>query len=309
VGLGGRERLGDCGPGRLVLHEIGEDGRVLVSRKSLRMEVRARGAGDTRERDVSWFELPFLADLTPDGRGVVFGESGETGGPGYGIFLRTGGAPPVRLGEGRPLTLSPDGKWMASLPLSAPFHVVLIPTGAGEPRTVREDQLQDIYELGWLPDSRGIVLAARVRGEAQRLFVQPLDGPPRAVTPERVSARRVVVSPDGRWVVGVPPAAAPALFPLTGGAPRPIPGAEVDDQPLQWSADGKTLFVQRGRMPMQVYSIDLASGRRQLWRELAPEDPAGVPALTRICLTPDAKSYAFGYLRTLSELYLVDGLR
>jgi hypothetical protein len=60
---------------------------------------------------------------------------------------------------------------------------------------------------------------------------------------------------------------------------------------------------------MQVFSIDLASGRRELWRELAPEDKAGVPALSRICLTRDAKSYAFGYLRTLSELYLVDGLR
>jgi hypothetical protein len=274
------------------------------------MEVRARAAGESFERDASWFDLPFLADLTADGRGVVFGESGETGGPGYGIFMRTGGAAPVRLGDGRPLTLSPDGRWMASLPLGPPFHVVLIPTGAGESRTIREDQLQDIFELGWLPDSRGVVLAARVKGESPRLFVQPVDGgPPRPLTPERVSARRVVVSPDGQWVVAVPGGAAPMLYPLAGGAPRPVAGAENEDQPLQWSADGRTLYVQRGRVPMQVYSIDLASGRRQLWRELAPEDRAGVPALTRICLTPDAKSYAFGYLRTLSELYVVDGLR
>jgi len=310
VGLDGRERLVYRGPGRLVLHDIGADGRALVSRKSLRMEVRARAAGDRQEHDVSWFDLPFLADLTADGRGVVFGESGETGGPGYGIFMRTGEAPPVRLGEGRPLTLSPDGRWMASIPLAPPFHVVLIPTGAGQARTINQDALQDLYELGWLPDSRGVVLAARLKGQGTRLFAQPVDGGPlRPLTPEGVNARRIVVSADGQWVVGVPMGGLPQLYPLAGGEPRPIPGAEAEDQPLQWSADGRTLYVQRGRVPMQIHAIDLASGRRELWRELAPEDRAGVPALTRICLTRDAKSYAFGYLRTLSELYLVDGLR
>ena len=311
VTLGGRERLVYRGPGRLVLHDIGEDGRTLLSRKNVRMEVRARAAGESQDRDLSWFDLPLLADLTPDGKTVVFGESGEAGGPGYGIFVRRGGAPPVRLGEGRPLTLSPDGKWMASLPLAPPFHIVLIPTGAGEPRTIREDALQDVYEMGWLPDSSAVVLAARHRGQPQRLFVQPAQGggPPRPVTPERVTARRVVVSPDGQWVVAVPPGGPPALYPLGSGAPRQIAGAELEDQPLQWSDDGRTLFVQRGKVPMQVYSIDLASGARRLWRELAPADPAGVPALSRICLTRDAKSYAFGYARALSELYLVDGLR
>ncbi len=310
VDLDGRERLVYRGPGRLVLHDIGDDGRTLLSRKSLRMEVRGRRAGDGEERDLSWFDLPFLADITADGKAVVFGESGEAGGPGYGIFLRSNGAPPVRLGEGRPLTLSPDGKWMASLPLAPPFHVVLIPTGAGESRTIREDRLQDVYELGWLPDARSVVLAARYMDQPQRLFVQPVDGgPPRPVTPDHVTARRVVLSPDGKWVVAVPPGAPPALYPLAGGDPRPIAGAEIDDQPLQWSDDGRTLFVQRGRVPMQVYSIDLPGGQRRLWRELAPDDRAGVPALSRICLTRDAKSYAFGYARALSELYLVDGLR
>ncbi|HET8644221.1 MAG TPA: hypothetical protein VFO85_01955, partial [Vicinamibacteria bacterium] len=310
VDLQGRERLVYRSPGRLVLHDIGPDGRALVSRKSVRMEVRARAAGEAREAELSWFDLPFLTDITADGRGVVFGESGDAGGPGYAIFMRTGGGPPVRLGEGRPLTLSPDGRWLASLPLAAPFHLTLIPTGAGQPRTVRQDALETIYELGWLPDGSGLVLAARLPRRPQRLFLQPVaGGDPRPITPERVSARQVVLSPDGRWVVAVPPEAAPALFPLAGGAPRPISGAQPQDQPLQWSADGRTLFLQRGRVPMQVYAVDLATGARTLWRELAPEDRAGVTGLTRICLTRDGASYAFGYARALSELYLVEGLK
>jgi eukaryotic-like serine/threonine-protein kinase len=310
VGLDGRERLVHRAPGRLVLHDLGPDGRALLSRNSLRMEVRARLAGETKETDLSWFDLPFLTDITADGRGIVFGESGDAGGPGYSIFVRTGTAPPVRLGSGRPLTLSPDGKWLASLPVTPPFDVVLIPTGAGETRTIREGRLQNIYEAGWLPDGSGLVLAARHPERPQRLFVQPLaGGEPRPVTPEAVSAGQIVVSPDGGWVVGVPRGQAPALYPLAGGEPRPITGAEVDDRPLQWSADGKTLFLQRGRVPMQVYAVDLATGARRLWRELAPEDRAGVLYLSRICLTRDAGSYAFGNARALSELYLVSGLR
>jgi hypothetical protein len=274
------------------------------------MEVRARAAGEAQERDASWFDLPFLADLTPDGRGVVFGESGEAGGAGYGIFLRNGASAPVRLGEGRPLTLSPDGRWMASLPLAPPFNVVLIPTGAGEPRTLHAQGLDTVYTAGWLPDSRGLVIAARQRGRPQRLFLQSLDGgAPRPITPERVSARDVVVSPDGRWVAAGSPDTPLALYPLGDGAPRKIAGVEPDDQPLQWSEDGRTLYVQRGRVPMSVYAVDLAGGTRTPWREFGPEDRAGVGYLTRICLTRDAKSYAFGYSRALSELYLVDGLR
>jgi DNA-binding winged helix-turn-helix (wHTH) protein len=311
VTLDGRERLVYRGPGRLVLHDVGPDGRALLSRKSLRMEVRARAADEAQERDASWFDLPWLADLTADGRGVVFGESGEAGGAGYGIFLRRGASPPVRLGEGRPLTLSPDGKWMASLPLAPPFNVVLIPTGAGEPRTVQCQGLETVYAAGWMPDSGALVIAARQRGRPQRLFVQALDGgAPRPITPERVSARDVVLSPDGRWVAAGSPDTPLALYPVgEGGAPRRIAGVEADDQPLQWSEDGGTLYVQRGRVPMQVYAVDLASGTRTLWRELGPEDGAGVGYLTRICLTRDGRSYAFGYSRALSELYLVDGLK
>jgi DNA-binding winged helix-turn-helix (wHTH) protein len=311
VDLQGRERLVYRGPGRLVLHDVEAGGRALLSRKSLRMEIRARLAEEAAEHDVGWFDVPFLTDITADGRGVVFGESGVAGGRGYSIFLRTGTAPPVRLGGGRPFTLSPDGKWLASIPVTPPFNVVLIPTGAGEPRVIRMDGLPNVYQVGWLPDGSGLVLAGRQADRPQRIFVQPLNGgAPRPVTPERVTARQIVVSPDGRWVVGVERGKGPVLYPLSGGGdPRPIAGAEPEDQPLQWSDDGRTLYLQRGRLPMLVYAVDLASGTRRPWRELAPDDRAGVLTLTRIVLTRDARAYAFGYGRVLSELYLVDGLR
>jgi hypothetical protein len=51
--------------------------------------------------------------------------------------------------------------------------------------------------------------------------------------------------------------------------------------------------------------VDLRDGRRQLWRELGPSDPAGSPAVTFATLTPDGRAHAYTYTRSESELFVV----
>lgn len=310
VSLDGRERLVYRAPGRLVLHDVGPDGRALLARNSVRLELRLGGNEPAVERDQSWFDLPFLADVTADGRGVLFGESGDAGGPRYGIYLRKDGAPPVRLGDGRPWSLSPDGSWVASVAAQPPYQLVLIRTGAGESRTLPLPGLQEVLSLGWLPDSRSVLLAAREKDRSPRIYQLALAGGAlRAVTPEGVSTRWVVIAPDGLSVVASPREGPAAFYPVGGGGARPIPGLEKGDLPVQWTGDGSTLVVGNGRLPLALYRIDLATGDRELWKELAPPDRAGVSAITTAVVTRDGKSYAFGYNRSLSELYLVDGLQ
>ena len=60
---------------------------------------------------------------------------------------------------------------------------------------------------------------------------------------------------------------------------------------------------------MRVVRVDVVSGRRELWKEFAPSDPAGVVEIQAIELTPDASAYAYTYVRILSELYVAEGLR
>ena len=97
---------------------------------------------------------------------------------------------------------------------------------------------------------------------------------------------------------------------LTGGPTKTVPGFIAGEQPIQWSADGKSLYVYRpGEFPAKVEQLDLATGKRTLWRSLAPADPAGVSQIGPIIMTPDASSYIYGYHRTLSDLYLVVGLK
>ena len=311
VTLGGRERLVHRSPGRLVLRDIGRDGRVLLARHGFRLEIRALIDGENSERDLSWFELPLLTDLSEDGRWIVFCESGDAGGPGYGVFLRASdGSPPVRLGDGRPFDLSPDGKWVLSRSVRPPFVLTMLPTGAGESRVLRDQGLQDIRWAGWFPDGRRLLLMASETGRLPRMWIQDLpDGKPRAVTPEGATGKETVISPDGRFVVVFPSGAMRALrYPVDGGEPEPIAGLEDNEYPVQWTEDGM-LYVRKGGVPARISRIDVATGQRTPWKEIAPADPAGIWSMMRVMLTRDGKSYAYGFSRSLSELYLVDGLK
>ena len=55
--------------------------------------------------------------------------------------------------------------------------------------------------------------------------------------------------------------------------------------------------------------MDIATGHQQRVRELMPPDSVGIVTIRFIQLAPDAKSYVYSYERTLSELYIADGLK
>jgi len=83
-----------------------------------------------------------------------------------------------------------------------------------------------------------------------------------------------------------------------------VPG----EQPIAWSGDGRSLYIYRpGDLPTQVSKLDISTGQRTPFRQLMPSDPAGVETLGPILLTPDGKTCVYGYHRTLSDLYLVEG--
>jgi hypothetical protein len=53
----------------------------------------------------------------------------------------------------------------------------------------------------------------------------------------------------------------------------------------------------------------LPDGRKDLLKELAPADSAGLFGFHDIFLTPDGKDLAYSVSRMLSELYAVEGLK
>jgi len=62
-------------------------------------------------------------------------------------------------------------------------------------------------------------------------------------------------------------------------------------------------------LPGLITRVELATGRRTVWKEIVPPDAAGVDQIGGVRITPDLKSYVYSYDRTLSDLYVVEGLK
>jgi dipeptidyl aminopeptidase/acylaminoacyl peptidase len=311
VSLGGRERLVARVPGTLTLQDIAQDGRVLLARENLRRELMGLSPGDSKERDLSWFDYSFPSDLSPDGKTLLFVEAGEGGGKEYSIYLRkTDEASAVRLGEGQAYALSSDGKWAMSAPLLVPAQLVLLPTGPGEARPLTHDAINH-NRARWLPDGKQILFSGSEPSRGTRFYVQDLaEGKPQAISPEGIDPLAFALSPDGRTVAGIGPDEKGYFYSLAGGEPKPIPGFAPGDQPICWSVEGRSLYIYRpGHLPARVYRIELATGNQTLWKELIPSDPAGVRRIGPVLITPDAKSYVYGFHRILSDLFLAQGLK
>jgi Tol biopolymer transport system component/tRNA A-37 threonylcarbamoyl transferase component Bud32 len=315
VSGGSREVLRS--PGSLSLHDISRDGRLVVSQDKARFETMGLAPGDSKERDLTWLDRTFVEDITPDGRTIVFHEGGIGGAMisgrshGAAFLRRTDGSPAVRLGVGQPLALSPDGKWVILVTDEAKARMALHPTGAGDSRELPAGTVRQYYDAWWFPDGRRLLIAGNEENRPRRLFIQDLSGgDPKPFTPEGVWTLENAISPDGKWVAaGTRDEGAPmSLYPVEEGEIRAIPGLSPKDYVLRWSPDARHLFVAERNfgVPLSILRLDLETGVRELWKELMPADPAGVPGFSWICLTPDGRSYAYTHRRILSDLYLVE---
>ena len=310
VNISGTVRLLARVPGELTLLDVDRDGNVLLTRGNDRAGMIGLTPGDAKERDLSWLDWSVPGDLSADGRIALFTETGEGGGPKYAVYMRkTDGSPAIRLSEGFGTGLSPDGKWaLARTNVTSP-PLFQLPTGVGEARLLTHDSMNHLWAR-WLPDGKQILFSGNDAGHGVRLYVEnPEEAKPRPITGEGVSPF-FEISPKGDFVAGVGPDHKMYLYPVAGGEPVPVSGNTGDEAPTGWSADGRSLYVFRfGEIPAKVFELELSTGKRKLWKELVPADSAGIDTIRGITITPDAKAYVYGYIRTLSDLYVVDGLK
>ena len=80
--------------------------------------------------------------------------------------------------------------------------------------------------------------------------------------------------------------------------------------PFNFSSDGHSVYLYHtGDIPAKVYKVELGTGKKAVFRELAPLDPTGISTIAPVLMTPDGKSYVYGFHRTVGDLYLVEGLK
>ncbi len=297
-------------PGRLRVFDISKEGQVLIANEASRQEVIGHRAGQDRDIDLSWFDWTLGRSLSADGQWAVLEEDGEGGGPDYTVFLRkTDGSPAIRLGSGMGLDISPDDKWVASTSVKQPAPTVLLPAGAGQPITLADSQLFHTANLRFLPDGKGLIMVATEKGKAPRTYTLMLDGSaPKPFGPE--GFRGTLVSPDSNYVLGRKDGAY-WMVPFAGDqTPQPLSFVRADEAVAGWTADSKSIYVgDVSSTPVKVYVADLKTGQRRLHHQHAPGDLAGVAGVGAGRITPDGSFYLYTVARTLSYLYVVEGLK
>jgi eukaryotic-like serine/threonine-protein kinase len=92
-----------------------------------------------------------------------------------------------------------------------------------------------------------------------------------------------------------------------------IPGiTQTADNIVGWVSGDRSIYVRRGSLttiPARILRIDLETGNEEKWRDLLPADSAGLNGIVGVKVTPDGSRYAYSYFRSLSNLYLAQGIR
>jgi hypothetical protein len=312
VDLSGRDRIVVPPAGGLVaLHDVSAAGELLIERATARGGIAFRGAGDAAERDLSWLDGSTVRQLSHDGAWMIFSENLQGRSKLGDVFIRrTDGSPPIRLGDGNPLALSRDGKWVLSRTTQQPSRLVLLPTGPGIAKVLDTGAFEPNGGT-FGPDGSVIFgsLAAQGRIQFHRLDVQTgVIGPVAVEGSGEGSAfvidRSVATGLDGAFARVLPDGHVEIVRP--DGTRTKVPGAalEAGDE-LEFLGDGYLYVARRSRLAAELSRIDLRTGARTPWRTLQPSDRAGLIAIGTIAIAADGQSYAYSYRRvTSSDLYI-----
>jgi len=314
VTLAGRLRTITNVPGGMWLEDMRNGVALMVTHQS-RIGIRGMPPDGTKELELGWFGWSGLTDMTPDGRKILFVEAGDGGGPNYTVFVRgTDGSPPVRIGEGDCFAISPDGKWVITKPpKGGPLSVV--PTGAGEARQLTHDKVS--YEtVRWLAGGKELLASGIETGHGVRDYViEASSGDSRAVTPEGTVG--VHPSPDGRNTVVLGADGKWGIWPLESSNPagndlRFIPGLDSNYRVIGWSPDGGSVYVVSKRQREKtgtVYRTDAVTGKMEPWKTFGESLPAGAVSFSGSYFSGDGGAYAYVYNQTLSQVYVVKGMK
>jgi WD40 repeat protein len=308
-------------PVNVHLLDLDAAGRMLVGAGSHRREIILRDQRTGREEGLSWLDWSTPRILSADGGMVYFEEGNQINAEGYAIYQRsTDGSPPLLLAYGSILAASPAGDRVA---IATPVfegtpELKLIPTGPGRTVSIDLHGLTISEQGSWLAargpgEPEALFLPARLESGATQLFFVPLeDGKaPVPVSPADLPLAPMghLVTADGGRVIANPANGAPVFIDVADGRVRPIPGLDGDDLPLGLSEDERHIFIQGARtVPSAIYKVNLETGQRELWAELAPPDPAGIFTVDRVSLSADGMTQVYSNRRQLSSLRILEGL-
>ena len=305
-------------PSNLLVLDIDARGRVLLTGNEARSVTAGAAAGMPSDRRLELGGWTVPASVSRDGKTLLV-SSMHNSDRDYGVTLwRIDGSAPVKIGRGRAQELSPDGKWALSITPSEPHHVLLLPTGPGEPRQIDVGDLDPNVALFVPPGSTVAVIGSR-KGVPAVVLADLSSGTHRAFELPELRGRafsvrqyvRAHASPDGSLLAIQADDNKVLGWTLPSGGPARELATLGDAEAFSgWSADPARIFVARWNGPQaRIDSLDVATGRRTTIREITVDDPAGLLTVPDLYLSADGQTYIYRSSLMLSTLYLVTGLR
>ena len=304
--VGGTTRLLQSAPGGLSLEDLAAGQRALVLSFNETVEMVGFKGVDPRGVPLSLLEFSSPRSVSANGSVVAFTE-GSRGEESVYVRQTDGATPATRLGNGEALALSEDGQRVLALLHTKPRqYVIYLMDGSVTKMPVAVTQPKSAL---FHPDGKRIVFLGGDGSGDQLLIRDPDSQQASAFGAKGVSMNGPAVSPDGKFAAATGPDGKMNLYPVQGGAERSIPNVQPTDRFIQWSRDSKAVYVYNPFvLPARIDRLDIASGKRELLREIAPGDASGV-RYVELAMSADLSTVVLGLRRQLSVLQVVRGLK
>lgn len=294
------------------IEDISEDGKILINQGTNHSTMTVVEGKSKTNAINSQFAWSTSADLSTDGKTLLYYESGyESSDPSVentSYLRKLDSSENIKLGPGKALALSPDSKSALALQTKPQPQLVILSTSGLEAKILPNREMKEYHYGSFFPDGRHILFTGvEARDDAAiRSYVQDINtGDVRPLTEELTVALRV--SPDGKSVITLHPDGIYYIQPLAGGEPTPIPELDSGDEPIQWSDDGRAVYViGPGEFSNKIYRVNLSTGKRRQVKEIDPENKVGLVGLELkpggILITPNGKVCVYTYWILLQQL-------
>jgi hypothetical protein len=259
-------------------------------------------------QDISWLDWSRAAAISADGKRILFDESGQGGGSQYSVFFYDAEKrSSERLGDGRALDLSLDGRWALTQNAVAPAQLFLISLADRKPTPLVTHGL----EYSWArffpdPDCPEILIAGNYPGKSQQLYRQHL--PDGAITPVSTPLKLVdaIIDETSHYAVGPSGKSSISVVSLVDDTSRSIENPK-HVSPVAFAGRNRVLTTRRDADSVVLEFLDLETGRLIPYRRVDAIDPIGTAGIFPMRVAKDLHTFVYSRLQTLSTLFVVSG--
>jgi hypothetical protein len=245
--------------------------------------------------------------MTPDGKQVLFDESGEGGGQRYSAYLyHTDTSASERVGEGRAMDVSPDGRWVLTQAADDATKLFLISAHDHKTTPVENHGLEYRWAK-FIPGSecQEILFEGNASHGRRQIYRQELPRGTPAVLGGGLRLEDAVVDGSGHIAAGVNDDFGLVILDLIRGTTRSLPIKK--HVPLVFASSREVITSYRDKGAVRLEMVDVQSGQLRNCNEVNFGDSADSPSIFHIHVSRDLRKFVYSRHNVLSNLYTVSG--